>query len=67
MPDKTNLAPREKFLKIYANLPLGIRNEIIATLPDVGPLTWNSAYVEISENTETGNKILSELDEMEII
>jgi len=67
MPDLKNLSPREKFLKIYADLPLGIRTEIIATMPKIGPLTWNSAYVEISQNTPLADQILSQLDEMEII
>ena len=67
MPDLSNLFPREKFLKIYADLPVGVRSEIIATLPQVGPLTWNSAYVEISQNTPLAEKILRELSEMEII
>ena len=67
MPDLTNLSTREKFLKIYADLPVGIRSEIIATLPETGPLTWNSAYTEISQNTPLSEKILVELDEMEII
>lgn len=67
MPDLSSLNPREKFLKIYADLPLGVRSEIIATLPETGPLTWNSAYVEISQNTPLAKKILSELDEMDII
>lgn len=67
MPDLSGLNPREKFLKIYADLPLGVRSEIIATLPETGPLTWNSAYVEISQNTTLSKQILNELDEMEII
>jgi len=67
MPDLSNLSPREKFLKIYADLPVGVRSEIIAFLPKVGPLTWNSAYVEISQNTPLSGEILKELDEMEII
>ena len=67
MPDLSNLNPMEKFLKIYADLPVGIRSEIIAALPKIGPLTWNSAYVEISQNTGLSAIILKELDEMEII
>lgn len=67
MPDLSGLNPGEKFLKIYADLPLGVRSEIIATLPETGPLTWNSAYVEISQNTLLSKQILNELDEMEII
>jgi len=67
MPNLSNISPREKFLKIYADLPIGVRSEIIATLPETGPLTWNSAYVEVSQNTPLAEKILRELSEMEII
>lgn len=66
MPDG-NLTTREKFLKIYANLPIGVRGEIIATIENIGPVTWNSAYIEVEAGTELGKKLLTELDEMEII
>lgn len=57
---------REKFLKIYANLPLGLRNEIVVSL-DNEPLTWNSAYIEVVNDTPKGKEILIKLVEMEII
>ena len=56
-----------KFYKIYSNLPVNLRNEIIVVLPDKGPITWNVAYLEINSNTELGNKILEKLDEQEKI
>jgi len=58
---------KERFLKIYANLPVNLRNEIIAVLPDVGPITWNVAYLEISNDTELGKKILEKLSILKII
>ena len=48
---------REKFLNIYANLPLGLRNEIILTIDDK-PITWNVAYVEINNETKLSKSIL---------
>jgi len=57
---------REKFLKIYANLPLGLRNEIVVSL-DNEPLTWNSAYIEVVNDTPKGKEILIKLVDMEII
>ena len=57
---------REKFLKIYANLPLGLRNEIVVSLNNE-PLTWNSAYIEVMNDTPKGKEILKKLVEMEII
>lgn len=58
---------KEKFLKIYANLPVNLRNEIIVVLPAIGPLTWNVAYLEISNDTELGKQILEKLDKLKII
>ena len=58
---------KSKFLKIYANIPLGLRSEIIVVLDDIGPISWNTAYVEISNETEIGAKILKRLEELEII
>lgn len=57
----------EKFIKVYANLPLGIRDEVILVLPERGPITWNVAYLEISEGTKLGNEILEKLSDLDII
>ncbi len=58
---------KEKFLEFYANLPLGIRKEIVCVLDDKGPITWNVAYIEVDNNTNMGKEILRRLEEMEII
>ena len=57
---------KAKFLQIYANLPLALRKEIIVII-DNEPLTWNSASIEIENNTRKGKEILEKLTEMEII
>lgn len=57
---------RERFLKIYANLPLGLRKEIILVL-DKEPMSWNAAYIEIESSTEKGNIVLKKLEELKII
>lgn len=49
-----------QFLKIYANLPLNQRSEIIAVI-DNEELTWNSAKIEIVNNTKKGEEILDKL------
>lgn len=67
MPNTTNLTLKEKFLKIYANLPVNIRGEIIATIPETGPLTWNSVYIEVISDSNLSKEILNELDELDII
>jgi len=58
---------REKFLKIYANLPLGIRQEIILVLEDGKPITWNVAFIEVEASTPLSEKILEKLEKLKII
>jgi hypothetical protein len=57
---------RENFLKVYANIPLNLRDDIILVY-DQKPITWNVAYFEIKTNSENGVKILSELKELKLI
>ncbi len=61
------LGNREKFLKIYANLPLGVRQEIILVLGSVGPITWNVAFIEVNANTKISKIILEKLQRLEFI
>ena len=58
---------KEKFLKIYANLPLGLRQEIILTLDDSRTITWDAAFVEVDNDTELSKNILEKLEKLEII
>jgi hypothetical protein len=58
---------KERFLKVYANLPVHLRNEIIYVLPEKQPLTWNAAFIEVNNNTDLGTQILDKLDEQGII
>ena len=58
---------KDKFFKIYANLPLNLRSEIVLVLPDRGPITWNVAYTEINNDTKLGELILQKLQELKII
>jgi len=57
---------RERFLKVYADLPLSLRTEIILVLGKE-PLTWNAAYVEVVNSTEKSAEILKKLSELKII
>ena len=56
-----------RFIKTFSNLPLNVRNEIVYVFPDKGPITWNVAYLEISNDTLLGKEILNKLDSLEII
>ncbi len=57
---------KDRFLKVYSNLPINLRNEVILVLPE-GPITWNVAFLEISSETELGGTILKKLIELKII
>jgi len=66
MQKEKGLNNKERFLKIYSNLPLGVRQEIILVL-DKQPLTWNVAFIEIKSNTKLSNIILKKLEKLKII
>ena len=57
---------KDRFIKVYSNLPINLRNEIVLVLPE-GPITWNVAYVEINNDTELGKRIIEKLIELKII
>jgi len=61
------MANRERFLKLYANLPLNLRKETILVLDEKGPITWDVAYLEVENKTKVGDIILNKLAEMDII
>lgn len=65
MAENTN--KKGQFLKVYANLPINLRNDIIYVLPEKGPITWNAAYLEIDNETELGKMILGKLDDLNFI
>ncbi len=55
---------RDAFFRFYANLPIGVRREVVLVLPDRGPITWEVAYREIKENTDLGKVVLQKLIEL---
>ncbi|MFA6587689.1 MAG: hypothetical protein WCT08_01330 [Patescibacteria group bacterium] len=58
---------KDSFFKVYANLPIGLRDEVILVIPNIGPITWNAAYNEISNDTELGKTLLLRLQELKFI
>ena len=54
------------FFKIYSNLPIAIRKEIILVI-EKQPITWNVAATEIANNTKLGEEILKKLTELKFI
>lgn len=57
---------KERFLKIYANLPEPEREQIIAIVDDK-TYSWNVAYSEISNDTGLGRKILEKMERLGIL
>lgn len=57
---------KDQFLRIYSNLSLDLRREIIVLVDDK-PITWNVAYEEIEKETKLGKKILKKIIELELI
>lgn len=58
---------KERFLKVYADLPVNARSEIIYVLPEKGPITWNAAYIEVSNDTPLGQQLLENLAALNFI
>ena len=65
MPEDVE-ALRSNFLKLFASIPSPLRNEIVAVIDDE-PYAWSAAYLEISNNTLKGDKILAFLKHAKII
>lgn len=58
---------KENFLKVYVNLPMKLRGDIVLVLDEKGPITWNVAYIEINNETKLGEEIFKRLAELKII
>ena len=57
---------KAEFLKKYAEIPDSLRSDIIAVV-DEKTYTWNTAYLEIKDNTSLGQKILKALENIGIL
>lgn len=61
---------RERFLRVYANIPLNLRDEVISVIEHSGirkPISWDVAYIEIKAKTDFSKIILKELEKLELI
>lgn len=58
---------RERFLRVYANIPLNARQEIILELEKEGTITWEVAYFEVKNKTPQSAKILEGLENLSLI
>ena len=57
---------KERFFKVYANLPINLRREVIVVI-DNEPISWQVAYLEISNETRLGERIVKKLVELDIV
>ena len=62
-----DILPKEKFFRVYANLPIGLRDQVVIVVPEIGPMSWNAAYTEVNNNTKIGDLIVEKLIEQKII
>ncbi|MFA4954621.1 MAG: hypothetical protein WC641_04880 [Patescibacteria group bacterium] len=59
---------KQRFLKVYSTLPLGVRKEIVAVLDSpIGPVSWEAVYIEVENDTPTAALILEKLDQLQVI
>ncbi len=56
----------EAFFKLYSNLPMNLRGEVILVIDDQ-PITWKVAYNEVSNKTDLGKKIFNKLVDLNIL
>ena len=57
---------KAKFLRMYANVPDKLRMDILVVVKKK-PYTWDTAYLEVEDNTPLGKKILKTLGDMGIL
>ncbi len=57
---------RSKFISSYANVPQNLRKDIIVII-DKEMYSWQTAFYEIKEKTELGDKILKALNQLKLI
>ncbi len=57
---------REKFLKVYANVPNNLREDIAVVVEDK-TYTWNASFFEIKNRTPLSEKILKKLEAVKVI
>jgi len=57
---------KAKFLKLFASVPLPLRNEIVAVV-DNQPVSWSAAYGEIKSDTDKAQIILTHLKQIGLL
>lgn len=58
---KSDMTLKERFYKVYNNLPLNLREEVIVVLGNE-PITWKVARLEVDQDTKLSRIILEKLE-----
>lgn len=58
---------KAQFYKTYANIPLGLRNQIVVVVSNNEPLSWNAAKIEIDNDTDKAEEILEKLSKLGLL
>ena len=61
------LEKKPDFLRVYSNLPIPLRKEIIFIDEKTGPVSWDVAYLEVEKETDLARLILERLTEMKLV
>jgi len=63
-----NMGLKERFLRVYGNLPLSLREDVVLTLGEKDiPMTWNAVYFEIKSDSEVSQELLEKLSALGFI
>ena len=57
---------KDRFLKVYSNLPEDVRKEVIIVMHEK-PYSWDSVFVEVNADTELSKAMITKLAKMELI
>jgi len=66
MDEKEKPSSYEKFMKIFPNLPILERTQVVVVI-DNKEISWEVAHKEIKNRTELGREIEEKLSELDII
>lgn len=58
---------KTKFIRIFANIPEKIRGEDVIVVIKDKPYTWNTAMIEIKNDSGLGKRIIKKLEQTGII
>ena len=57
---------KSRFYKTFANLPLGVRDEIMLVI-DGQPMTWNVIKLEVDTNSKLSKEALNLMSELKLL